>query len=84
MNYRVVDREKYYRNGVFRHFSEDCKCSVSLTARIDVSELYAFSKQSGTKFYINFLYLIFRGLRRFLQSLRRGYRSGRADEGIPP
>lgn len=22
MNYKVIDREKYYRKGVFRHFSE--------------------------------------------------------------
>lgn len=71
MNYRVVDREKYYRNGVFRHFSEDCKCSVSLTARIDVSELYAFSKQSGTKFYINFLYLLAK-----VMNSREDYRMG--------
>lgn len=58
MNYKVINRENYYRNGVFRHFSEDCKCSSSITSRIDVSELYAYSKQSGTKFYINFLYLL--------------------------
>ena len=36
MNYKVIDREKYYRKGVFRHFSEDCKCSTSMTARIDI------------------------------------------------
>ena len=23
-NYKVIDRDKYYRKGVFRHFSEDC------------------------------------------------------------
>lgn len=31
MNYQVIDREKYYRKGVSRHFSEDCKCSASMT-----------------------------------------------------
>ena len=41
MNYRVIDKETYYRKGVFRHFSEDCKCSASMTARIDVTELVA-------------------------------------------
>jgi len=25
MNYKVIDRETYYKRGVFRHFSEDCK-----------------------------------------------------------
>lgn len=58
MNYRVIDRETYYRKGVFRHFSEDCKCSTSMTARIDVTPLKAFSDRTGTKFYINFLYLL--------------------------
>ena len=58
MNYRVINKETYYRKGVFRHFSEDCKCSVSMTSRVDVTELVNVSKLSGTKFYINFLYLL--------------------------
>ena len=58
MNYKVIDREKYYRKGVYRHFTEDCKCSVSMTARVDVTELVKHSKDTGTKFYINFLYLL--------------------------
>lgn len=62
MNYRIVDRNTYYRRDVFRHFSEDCKCSVSMTARLDVTELKAFSDKTGTKFYINFLYLLSKAL----------------------
>ncbi len=62
MNYRVIDREKYYRKGVYRHFTEDCKCSTSMTAVIDVTELAASSKETGTKFYINFLYILSRVL----------------------
>lgn len=58
MNYKLIDRETYYRKGVYRHFSEDCKCSVSMTARIDVTELAASSKKRGTKFYIDFLYIL--------------------------
>ena len=58
MNYRVIDKETYYRRGVFRHFTEDCKCSTSMTARIDVTELVKYSKKCGTKFYINFLYIL--------------------------
>lgn len=57
-NYKIIDKEKYYRKGVYRHFTEDCKCSVSLTARIDVTRLKERSKQTGTKFYINFLYIL--------------------------
>ena len=57
-NYKIIDREKYYRKGVYRHFTEDCKCSVSMTARIDVTGLVSYSKRTDTKFYINFLYLL--------------------------
>ena len=58
MNYRIIDKENYYRKGVYRHFTEDCKCSVSMTARVDVTDLVKQSKETGTKFYINFLYLL--------------------------
>ena len=58
MNYKVIDRETYYRKGVYRHFTEDCRCSTSMTARIDVTELVDHSKKTGTKFYLNFLYLL--------------------------
>ena len=58
MNYKIIDRETYYRKGVYRHFTEDCKCSVSMTARIDVTDLAAYSERTGTRFYVNFLYLL--------------------------
>ena len=60
MSYRVIDPQTYYRKDVFRRFSEDCKCSLSMTARIDVTDLAAWSKGTGTKFYLNFLYLLSR------------------------
>ena len=58
MNYKVIDKNKYYRAGVYRHFTEDCKCSVSITARLDVTELVRYSKVTSTKFYLNFLYIL--------------------------
>ena len=71
MNYKVIDKETYYRKGVFRHFTEDCKCSTSMTARIDVTDLAAYSRKSGTKFYINFLYILSKVL-----NSREDYRMG--------
>ena len=62
MGYRVIDRETYYRKGVFRRFSEDCKCSLSMTARVDVTDLVAWSRAKGRKFYLNFLYILCRAL----------------------
>ena len=71
MSYRVIDKNAYYRKGVFRHFTEDCKCSTSMTARIDVTELAAYSRQTRTKFSLNFLYLLSRAL-----NSREDYRMG--------
>ncbi len=62
MNYRVIDKSQYYRKGVYRHFTEDCKCSVSMTARIDVTELAASSARRGSKFYLDFLYILCKAL----------------------
>ena len=58
MNYKIIDKATYYRKDTYRRFTEDCKCSTSITARLDVSELAAYSKRTGTRFYINFLYLL--------------------------
>ena len=62
MGYRVIERDGYYRKEAFRRFSEDCKCSFSMTARVDVTELAAYSKRSGTRFYTNFLYVLSKAL----------------------
>lgn len=62
MNYKIIDKENYYRKGVFEHFSKDCKCSVSITHRINVTKLVQFSKNTKTKFYINFLYVLSKAL----------------------
>lgn len=69
--YRIVDMDTYYRKGVFRHFSEDCHCSTSMTAQLDVTELVKRSRETGTKFSLNFLYLLAKVL-----NSREDYRMG--------
>lgn len=59
-SYRVVDMETYYRRDVFRHFTQDCRCSTSITARVDVTELARFSRERGSRFYLDFLYILSR------------------------
>jgi len=71
MEYKVIDKEKYYRKGVYRHFTQDCKCSVSMTARVDVTELVRHSKTQGSKFYIDFLFILSKVL-----NSREDYRMG--------
>jgi len=62
MAYHVVDREKYYRSGAFRRFTQECKCSASITSRIDVTKLHEYSEKTESRFYINFLYILCRVL----------------------
>ena len=62
MNYKVINKENYYRKGVYEHFTKGAKCSMSMTARIDVTSLFDFSKNTNTKFYINFLYILSKAL----------------------
>lgn len=71
MNWRPVDPSRYYRRGVYRHFTEDCRCSVSMTARIDVTLLKDACRQRGLKFHVCFLYLLARVL-----NSREDYRMG--------
>ncbi len=62
MNCKIIDKSTYYRKDVYRRFTEDCKCSTSITARLDVTDFAAYSKKANTKFYINFLYILSKAL----------------------
>ena len=62
MNYKIIALDDYYRKDIFRHFSDDSKCSFAVTARVDVTELKAFSKRTETSFYLNFLYVLTKAL----------------------
>lgn len=58
MNYKVIDIDSFYKKGMYDRFTKECKCSTSITAKIDVTKLYDVSKKSNTKFYLNFLYIL--------------------------
>ena len=45
MNYKIIDKATYYRKQTYRRFTEECKCSASITARMDVTELAALTKE---------------------------------------
>ena len=69
--YKKLDLDTYYRKGVYERFTKIARCSVSITGRIDITGLYEYSKRTGTKFYINFLYLLAKVL-----NSREDYRMG--------
>ena len=57
-NYNVIELDTWPRAEMFRHFAQGAKCSVSMTKRVDVTRLYEYSKSTGTRFYLNFLYVL--------------------------
>lgn len=69
--YTIVDTDTYYRSGVFRHFTEDAKCSVSMTARIDVTAMRECVERTQRSFYVSFVYLLAKVL-----NSRADYRMG--------
>ena len=69
--YSILDLETYYRKDIYRRFTQVARSSVSITHRIDVTDLVEHSHRSGTKFYINFLYLLAKVL-----NSREDYRMG--------
>lgn len=49
-NFIEVDKSKWSRAQEFENFSK-APCSFSVTAEIDITNLYAYSKQNGKKLY---------------------------------
>ncbi len=72
MNYKKIAMEKWQRAGIFRHFIDDVRCVVCITADMDVTEVLAFCKAGQYRFYPVFLYLVSRGVNR-REEFRMGY-----------
>ena len=45
MNYKIINKNTYYRKGVFRHFSEDCKFSTSIADGFLIANVYRMLEQ---------------------------------------
>lgn len=58
MSYKVVDIDKYYRKNVYHRFADGPKCSISMTYKVDISNVILKCKSKGEKVNIALLYLI--------------------------
>lgn len=56
---KAIDLKKYNQYKWFRNFSNPC---YGFNVKMDVTNLVEFSKKTKTKFFINTLYLVTRGL----------------------
>lgn len=54
--YKKIDLENWARRDHFNYYCHQLKCGYSLTAKVDVTALYHFSKTRKKKFYGCFIY----------------------------
>lgn len=64
MNYKKISVESWNRAAIFKHFIDDVRCVLSITTEVDVSDVLAFCKTGGYRFYPTFLYLVSRAINR--------------------
>ena len=55
---RKISLEKWKRAGIFKHFIEDVRCVISVTADINVTGVLPFCKAEGRRFYPTFIYIV--------------------------
>lgn len=74
-NYKLIDPNNWYRKGSydwFKTFSNPC---YGMDIMLDVTEIIEHSKQTNTKFFINFTYLLTQALNKH-DSMRLRYVKG--------
>ena len=58
MNYNKISLENWKRGDVFKHFIDNLRCVINITADINVSDLRAFCKSENYRFYPTFIYIV--------------------------
>lgn len=58
MNYSKINLDTWTRRDLFKHFIQDVRCVISITASVDVTNLLSFCKSNRHRFYPVFLYLV--------------------------
>ena len=71
-SYKEIDTNKWVRKTTFEWFEKFSNPTYCFNAKIDVSDVVNYFKQTGTSFFINFLYLISR-VNNEIESLRLRY-----------
>lgn len=58
MNCSKINFDTWARRDVFRHFIQDIRCVVGVTAQVDVTKVLALCREKNRRFYPVFLYLV--------------------------
>ena len=72
MEFRKLDMDTWKRGEIFRHFIDDVRCVIAVTAEVDVTALRALCRSRGLRFYPAYLYVISRAVNR-QEALRMGW-----------
>ena len=72
MEFRKLDMGTWKRGEIFRHFIDDVRCVIAVTAEVDVTALRALCRSRGLRFYPAYLYVISRAVNR-QEALRMGW-----------
>lgn len=62
MNYRIVDYENWPRREMYEFFCAADQPFYNVAYRLDVTNVYDFSKENGVSFYLALTYLVTRAL----------------------
>ena len=58
MKFHKINLETWDRAEYFRHFIDDVRCVMCLTARVDLTRLLPAVKKRGVRFYPAFIYVV--------------------------
>ncbi|MCL2108971.1 MAG: CatA-like O-acetyltransferase [Oscillospiraceae bacterium] len=58
MNYTKVSLENWKRGEIFKHFIDNLRCVINITADINIGSLRAFCKSENYRFYPTFIYIV--------------------------
>ena len=70
--YKEIDTSKWVRKTTFEWFKKFSNPTYCFNVKIDVTDIVNYSKQTGSSFFVNFLYLICR-VNNEVESLRLRY-----------
>ncbi|MBY0599287.1 type A chloramphenicol O-acetyltransferase [Bacillus bingmayongensis] len=76
MRFHVINRENWNRNQYFEHYLK-LKCTFSMTANIDITELLEQFHNKGIKLYPTFIYMVSRTV-----NAHKEFRTCFNDEGV--
>lgn len=75
MKFTAIDLNTWKRDEIFRHFINDVRNVIAITAEVDVTPMRILCRTRGLRFYPVYLYVISRAVNR-QEALRMGWDAG--------